>query len=90
MKFMTGLRDGRYKPSDVDKFIGEWHNGSTPESLPSHLGMTFTEYTAWVEGKVELEDLAKRPGYTTIYPPRPSLFARMIGWLVERICGLPR
>lgn len=86
MKFMTGLRRGAYKPKDIDRFIGEWHQTDTEVSLPSYLGMSFQEYAAWVEGKVELSDMVK----ASPRPSAPGLFARAVAWLLARVCGLPR
>lgn len=89
MKFMNGLRRGVYKPKDVDRFIGEWHRADTSTSLPSYLGMSFQEYTAWVEGKLELHDVVGRASLPPT-APAPGFLTRVIAWLLARMCGLPR
>lgn len=39
--------------NDIDDYIEEWHNdnASFNMTLHEHLGMTWEEYGAWVEGK---------------------------------------
>lgn len=87
MKFMVGYRRGEYEAEDIDDFVDRWHTTETRGSLPSYLGMTFAEYTAWVEGRKSLEDM--KDVRHSVPPPRPGLIGRILGWLLVRICGLP-
>jgi len=40
---------GDVSPSDIDRFVREWHESDSHESLAEYLGMTHEEYASWVE-----------------------------------------
>ena len=40
---------GDVSPSDIDRFVREWHEGDSEKSLAEYLGMTDEEYASWVE-----------------------------------------
>lgn len=85
VKFMTGYQRGLYKKEELDNHIIRWQDDSTEESLPSYLGMTFDEYTAWVEGEVEVDDLIKRRDKLKTMYTHSSLFVRVVSWLLRKL-----
>lgn len=46
--FMNLLHQGKVTSADIDTYIDQWHGNST-ESLYEFLGMSLTQYKAWVE-----------------------------------------
>lgn len=49
LKFMEACLEGDALLEDIDDYIDEWHDSDSDEDLHDFLGMTFEEYSAWVE-----------------------------------------
>ncbi len=50
----SNIAASAYPPEDeedIDDKIDEWHNSDSELSIHEHLGMTWEEYAAFVEGK---------------------------------------
>lgn len=88
LKFMVGLRRGLYKAEDIDDHVDAWHASTSEESLPSYLGMTYEEYSAWVEQRVTLSAL-KDNMHGPVLQPRPSLCIRVLAWLMTKLLPGP-
>lgn len=41
--------DGEVLPQEVDDFVDRWHEGTSELELHEFLGMTWDEYSAWVQ-----------------------------------------
>ena len=48
-KFMDLFEAGKVTMRDIEKFIEEWHNSDSKESLYDFLGMTHKEYNLWFD-----------------------------------------
>lgn len=48
---------GEVSPSDIDRFVREWHESDSDESLAEYLGMTIEEYALWVETPNALQNI---------------------------------
>jgi hypothetical protein len=49
IKFMDACLQGEALLEDIDEFIDEWHESDSNEEIHQYLGMTFEEYSLWVE-----------------------------------------
>lgn len=47
--FIEDCLAGNALLTDIDVYIDAWHNGDSTTSLHEYLGMTFEEYTAYIE-----------------------------------------
>lgn len=48
-RYMDCVLDGRTLWTDIEAFVGRWHADAGKESLHDFLGMTWSEYSLWVE-----------------------------------------
>lgn len=49
LKFMDACLQGEALLEEIDDFIDEWHESDSNEEVYEYLGMTFEEYSLWVE-----------------------------------------
>ncbi|MGM0878883.1 MAG: hypothetical protein ACQEWV_30510 [Bacillota bacterium] len=49
IKYMDACLQGEALLEDIDDFIDEWHESDSDEEVYEYLGMTFEEYSLWVE-----------------------------------------
>jgi hypothetical protein len=47
--YMDRLLSGRALLGEVDDYVDAWHSDPSTEDLHSYLGMTWDEYSVWVE-----------------------------------------
>lgn len=50
MNFVELCLHGTVQPSEIDRFVEEWHEGRVGQNLKlhEHLGLSWEEYSAWV------------------------------------------
>lgn len=58
--FIQQVKDGNVKIEQIDEFVDQWHNGTSPLELHEFLGMTKDEYSLWVTHPQYLEDIVKK------------------------------
>lgn len=49
MNFIDKCIEGLASPEDIDGYIDEWHGSLHAETLHDFLGMTWKEYSRWVQ-----------------------------------------
>lgn len=52
--FIELLVDGRALPDDADDFVDQWSDSHDPRPLHDFLGMSWDEYSLWVEQPASL------------------------------------
>lgn len=57
LKFMEACLEGDALLEDIDDYIDEWHESDSDEELHDYLGMTFEEYSVWVENDSMLKTI---------------------------------
>ncbi|WP_374004704.1 hypothetical protein [Bacillus velezensis] len=57
LKFMNACLQGEALLEDIDEFIEQWHESDSGEELHEFLGMTFEEYSIWVENETMLKTI---------------------------------
>lgn len=55
--FMEEVLAGRADLGDVDEWISWWHRSPLPVSLHEFLGLTFSQYSRFVQDPTALEDI---------------------------------
>src|SRR4051794_8008594 len=59
---------GRALWTDIDDFVGHWHEGDSEEALHEYLGLTWDEYALWGEKPQSLRlIIAARRRETSVY-----------------------
>ncbi len=58
MNFIEKCIAGVTEPDKIDDFINLWYDdNANSQDLFEYLGMTHSEYGAWVIGKMEVDDI---------------------------------
>jgi len=52
--FVEKYLHGRARPSEIEDFVEQWHEGNIDCPLPEFLGLTNEEYAHWVEDPTSL------------------------------------
>jgi hypothetical protein len=54
LSFVDAVLAGAATPGDIDDYIDRWHDGPSSEPLHEYLGLTWAEYSRWVDDPASL------------------------------------